>query len=96
MGSNLIEIERGANKVSVHVRLQAHVDREKPGMYVSYCPALDLYSQGATVKEARANIAEAVQLFIESCFERGTLRDVLLECGFRLTGGKLPFGRIPA
>ena len=79
-----IEIKDGADVVSVRVRLHAHIGKEKPGMYVSYCPALDLYSQGATAKEARANIIEATRLFIESCFARGTLRDVLRESGFCL------------
>lgn len=84
-----IEINKdGADTVSVRVRLHAQIAKEKPGMYVSYCPALDLYSQGATAKEARENIIEATQLFIESCFARGTLRDVLRECGFCLAGEK--------
>lgn len=86
-----IEINKdGADMVSVRVRLCAHIGKDKPGIYVSYCPALDLYSQGATAKEARANIIAAMQLFIESCFERGTLRDALRECGFRLAGEKSP------
>lgn len=83
-----IEIKNDADMVAVRVRLHAHIGKEKPGMYVSYCPALDLYSQGATAKEARANIIEATRLFIESCFARGTLRDVLRECGFHLAGEK--------
>lgn len=52
--------------------------------YVSYCPPLDIYSQGHTKEEAFKNIKEAVNLFIVSCFERGTLDKALKECGFRL------------
>ncbi len=62
--------------------LSARITKENPKMYVSYCPELDLYSQGDTPKEAKTNIIEATQLFIESCIERNTLREVLLECGF--------------
>ena len=48
-------------------------------VYVSYCPALDLYSQGDTEEEASANLIEALQLFIQSCVERGTLDAVMKE-----------------
>ena len=68
--------------VFIRANLSARIKKEKPNAYVSYCPELDLYSQGDTLKEAEANIIEATQLFIESCIERNTLREVLLECGF--------------
>ncbi|MGU9951876.1 MAG: type II toxin-antitoxin system HicB family antitoxin [Gammaproteobacteria bacterium WSBS_2016_MAG_OTU1] len=90
MTKELIEIKKGADTISIHVRLRAFVKKEKPGMYVSYCPALDVYSQGKTIAEAKKNIIEATTLFIESCFEGGTLSDVLHESGFRLSGEKMP------
>ena len=34
--------------------------------YVALCPELDVVSQGKTVEEARRNIAEAVELFLET------------------------------
>lgn len=37
--------------------------------YVALCPELDIASQGATVSEARANLAEAVELFLETAAE---------------------------
>lgn len=40
---------------------------EKEGdLFVALCPELDVVSQGATVPEARANLAEAVELFLET------------------------------
>lgn len=33
--------------------------------YVALCPELDVASQGRTVEEARANLAEAIELFLE-------------------------------
>jgi predicted RNase H-like HicB family nuclease len=33
--------------------------------YVALCPELDVASQGKTVEEARDNLAEAIELFIE-------------------------------
>ena len=51
-------------------------------VHVSYCPALDVYSQGDTEDEASANLIEALQLFVQSCYERGTLDAVMKERGF--------------
>lgn len=39
---------------------------EKEGdTYVALCPELDIASQGATIEEAKANLKEAVELFLE-------------------------------
>lgn len=43
----------------------AFVEREGNG-YVSLCPELDIASQGDTVEEARANLREAIELFLET------------------------------
>lgn len=45
-------------------------------VYVALCPELDVASQGASVEEARANLIEAVELFLESASpeEIGTRR----------------------
>ncbi len=60
----------------------AHVKVED-GTYISHCPALEVYSQGATEQGAISNLVEALQLFLESCYERGTFEQVLRECNFR-------------
>jgi predicted RNase H-like HicB family nuclease len=41
----------------------AIIQREGDG-FVSLCPEIDVASQGGTVEEARANLAEAVQLLL--------------------------------
>ncbi len=43
----------------------ALIEREGDG-YVALCPELDIASQGDSVEEARANLAEAVELFFET------------------------------
>ena len=43
----------------------AVIEREGKG-YVSLCPELEVASQGGTVEEARRNLQEAVELFLES------------------------------
>jgi predicted RNase H-like HicB family nuclease len=44
--------------------LTALIEREGDG-FVSFCPELDVASQGATVEEAKANLQEALELFLE-------------------------------
>ncbi len=43
----------------------AIIEREDDS-YVALCPELDIASQGASVGEARSNLREAIELFIES------------------------------
>lgn len=43
----------------------AIVEREGSG-YVALCPELDVASQGNSVEEARDNLREAVELFLET------------------------------
>ena len=39
---------------------------EKDGdLYVALCPELDIASQGTTIEDAKANLKEAVELFLE-------------------------------
>ena len=46
------------------IRLTRVIHRENGG-YVSLCPELDIASQGDSVREARKNLAEAVEGFFE-------------------------------
>ena len=43
----------------------AAIHREGDG-YVALCPELDVASQGDTVEQARDNLREAVELFLET------------------------------
>jgi predicted RNase H-like HicB family nuclease len=43
----------------------AVIEREGDG-YVALCPEFDVASQGNTIEEARKNLQEAVELFLES------------------------------
>jgi predicted RNase H-like HicB family nuclease len=46
------------------MQLTALIQREEDA-YVALCPELDIASQGDTVEEARENLIEAVELFLE-------------------------------
>jgi len=46
-------------------KLTAIIERDGD-TYVALCPELDVASQGKSVTEARANLKEAVELFLET------------------------------
>ena len=46
-------------------QLTCVLQREGDG-FVSFCPELDIASQGDTIEQARANLIEAVELFFET------------------------------
>ena len=50
--------------------------------YVAHVPELDVSSCGATDEEARKNIRDAVQGFIETSADMGTLTEILEEAGY--------------
>jgi predicted RNase H-like HicB family nuclease len=62
--------------------------------YIAHCPPLDVASQGRTVGEAKENLREAAELFLETCIEHGTLDQALRELGF--VPGKNGTRRLPA
>lgn len=46
-------------------QLTAIIEREDDG-YVALCPELDIASQGDTIEQARRNLQEAIELFLET------------------------------
>jgi predicted RNase H-like HicB family nuclease len=47
------------------MQVTAIIEREGNG-YVALCPELDVASQGGTLEEARENLLEALELFVET------------------------------
>lgn len=82
-------------RVQVEFTVPAEV-REDGAYFIAVCPPLDVFSQGETEESALVNLAEALQLFIESCYQRGTLEDVLKDCCFKPgnSGGFQESGRM--
>jgi predicted RNase H-like HicB family nuclease len=68
-------------KITLTAKLPIQITK-KTEWYLASCPALDVTTQGETEEVAKKNIAEALFMFLRSCFERGTLDAVLKECGF--------------
>lgn len=54
------------------------VIKKEHGKYSSWCPELDVASQGDTIEEARKNLKEAVQLHVETMINEGDL-DIILD-----------------
>ena len=53
----------------MHRPFTAIIQSEEGG-YVALCPELDIASQGDSIVEARDNLREAVELFLESASEK--------------------------
>lgn len=56
-------------------------------MYVSYAPEFSVASCGKKPEEARKNIGEAVELFLEEAKKMGTLKGILKEAHFEKQNG---------
>jgi predicted RNase H-like HicB family nuclease len=56
-------------------------------MFVAYVPELDISSCGRTNEEARKNIRDAVEGFLETSAEMGSLESLLEESGYSQSNG---------
>ncbi len=77
------------DSIAVKMRLSAFA-RPEGDLWESSCPTLDIYSQGDSEAEAKANLKEAVELWMESCLERNTLGTALRELGWHFVPPGLP------
>ena len=50
--------------------------------FVSYCPAIDIYSAGRNRIEAKKALTSAAGMYVRHCYQRGILDLVLREKGF--------------
>jgi predicted RNase H-like HicB family nuclease len=63
--------------IALDVHLQAFVRKDKARRWAAVCPLVGVASQGKTAGDARASLQEAVELWFESCVERGVLDQAL-------------------
>lgn len=68
----------------------ALIKEEVEGGYSVSCPELGVASQGETIEEAKKNIVEAVELYLESAKELGILDEILEEAGIDKKNTKEP------
>src|SRR2546423_9390565 len=69
--------------IALDVHLQAFVRRDTSRRWIATCPLVGVSSQGKTVVDARRCLQEAIELWFESCVERGVLDQALREANFR-------------
>ena len=82
MNKSGLKVKQTPAAISFSLQVSVDIHREGDVFYAG-CHALDVHSQGNTEEEVQKNIVEALQLFIESCFDRGVLVQVLKDCGFK-------------
>lgn len=69
--------------MQVSFRLNIGTRKEsETGLYVSYCPALNLYSQGTNEQNALDVLIDGIQLYISSLYERKLYEKILAPNGF--------------
>jgi predicted RNase H-like HicB family nuclease len=76
-----VEVREQGSTIRFNISVPIDI-RQEGDMFYASCRPFDVHSQGNTEDRVKVNIVEALQLFIESCFERGVLDQVLKECGF--------------
>lgn len=69
--------------VALQVNLRAFSRRENARRWIATCPAVGVVTQGKSDADARRCLQEAVELWFESCVERGVLDQALREANFR-------------
>ena len=56
--------------------------------YIAHAMPLDVMSSGRSPEEAKKAVKEAVELFIATAKDMGTLNDILEECGYQIKGNE--------
>jgi len=70
-------------RITLDVELRAFVRHDTEERWIAVCPSIGVASQGTSTDDAKRCLDEAVQLWFESCIERGTLERALQESNFR-------------
>lgn len=87
----LLRTQQVIETITLTVTLHAFVRKDTKRRWSAVCPSLGVASQGINVEDAKRSLREAVELWFESCVERGVLDKALRESNFRpLQAGELP------
>lgn len=63
--------------------------KDEEGFYIAYCPSLSLSDYGDSEEKAKANFAEALDLYFETTVEWGTLTKDLKAHGWDVRSKKM-------
>ncbi len=69
-----------SSSIGVQFNLRAGVKYDDAaGVYVSCCPALEVFSQGETLEEAKDALTGAIVLYLRYCYSQKILDDILMD-----------------
>ena len=70
------------------MNIEYHIQVWQEGkQFVAHAMPLDVMSSGSTPDQARYSLYEAVELFLETASEMGTLQEILQESGYERKRG---------
>ncbi|MBU1421077.1 MAG: type II toxin-antitoxin system HicB family antitoxin [Patescibacteria group bacterium] len=69
------------NKIINKINFTSQIWKEN-NIFISHNPELKVSSCGNTIKKAKQNLKQAIELFIETTEKMGTLNEILEESGF--------------
>jgi hypothetical protein len=76
----------GHNTISVHLGVYVF---DENGVYIAYCPALDLSGYGNNMEEAKKSFSDTLCIYIEYAIDNKTLEKDLLSHGWSLSGKRV-------
>jgi predicted RNase H-like HicB family nuclease len=80
-------MEMVSMKILINMRLLGATRfDEETGLFVGFCPALKVYSQGRSKEEAEKALKQSLGLYVETCFQHNILDEVLTNSGFKSVG----------
>lgn len=85
-----------ASRNGIRVVVDIYIFKEHD-YYISYCPSIDICTSGYSHDEALSNFYERLEIYIDSCMEKGTLWDDLKAHGWTVTKTRItppPFQQI--
>lgn len=71
-----------AKFATVEVKVPVSFFREERNL-IAYSPSLDISTSGKDMAQAKKRFSEAVQIFMEELFSKGTLEEVLHDLGWK-------------
>lgn len=75
-------------KVKLGVNIPVSILKEG-NKFIAYSPAFDLSTSGKNYNEVKRRFEEIVGIFLEELIKKGTLKEVLLDLGWRKIQSKL-------
>lgn len=69
--------------IKFNIKLTAGIKHDKDAdVFVSYAPAIGVYSQGETELQAKRALKDAIRLFLIASYKNGVLEQILKNAGF--------------